>query len=181
MLTIVIPGKEEMYNEESEQFFTVGDITLTLEHSLLSLSKWESKFEKPFLGPGDKTAEETAAYIECMILTPDFPPEVVSLLTQQNMDDINEYISSKQTATWFVERPGAKNSREIITAELIYYWMVSLNIPFECESWHLSRLFTLVRVCNEKNAPAKKMSRSEIAERNRQINAQRQKQYGTRG
>lgn len=180
MLKIVIPGEEHL-NEKTNEIFTVGDVVLELEHSLLSLSKWESRFEKPFLGDKPKTDDETLAYVECMIVTPDFPPGVLSTLTAHDFEQINEYIQSNQTATWFSERPGARNSREVITSELIYYWMVSLNIPFECERWHLNRLLTLVRVCNEKNTPPKKMSRSEIAARNRKLNAQRRNQYGTRG
>jgi hypothetical protein len=180
MLTIVVPGVE-MYDEQLEEFVTRGDVTLDLEHSLVSLSKWESIYEKPFLGKEAKSTEETFAYIKCMILTPEVPEEIFRRLSNDNIAAINKYIDSKMSATWFNDGPGAPASRDVITSELIYYWMVTFQIPFECECWHLNRLFTLIRVCNIKQAKPKKMSRSEITARNRELNARRREQLGSKG
>ena len=180
MLTIVVPGVE-MFDEAAQEFVTRDDVTLELEHSLVSLSKWEQMYEKPFLGKDEKKVEEVLEYIKLMTLTPNVPEQVYQKLSEANVTAINSYIDAKMTATWFNEAPGAPQSRDVITSELIYYWMISFQIPFECENWHLNRLFTLIRVCNIKQAKPKKMSRAEIAARNRELNAQRKRQLGTTG
>jgi hypothetical protein len=170
----------EYYNDETKEFGT-EDYILELEHSLVSLSKWESFFEKPFLSDVAKTTEETVWYVMAMVLTPNVPPEVYEKLTEENLEAINVYINSKQTATWFASKATKPGAKEVITSEIIYYWMITLNIEKSFEHWHLNRLFALIKVCNEKNAPKKKMTRAEIAQRNRELNAQRKAQLGTRG
>jgi len=180
MLTIRVSGVES-FDEISQEFTTQGGTILELEHSLVSLSKWESKYEKPFLGHESKTPEEIIYYVRCMIVTPNFPEELFSQLSEANFTEITDYIDSKTSATWFSEQPGAPKSREVITSELIYYWMTVFNIPFECEHWHLNRLFTLIRICNIKQSKPEKMSRSEAAARQRALNAQRKAQLGTSG
>ena len=181
MLLIEIPINPEGWDEVKEEFVPTEVKTLSLEHSLVSLSKWESKWNKPFLGKDEKTFEETLDYIKCMTLTKNVDPSVYEHLTSENIKQINEYIGAKMTATTFSQEPGGKKNSEIITSELIYYWMIALQIPFECQKWHLNRLLTLIRVCNIKNQPPKKMSRREIMSRNAALNAARRKQLNTNG
>jgi hypothetical protein len=180
MLTLHVSGIDS-FNEDTQEFTKQGGTLLELEHSLVSLSKWESIYEKPFLGREAKTPEEIIAYVKCMTLADDIAPEIFNKLTIENFDEVAEYIDAKMTATWFSDQPGTPQSREVITSELIYYWMTVFNIPFECENWHLNRLFTLIRICNIKQAKPQKMSRAEIAQRNRELNAQRKAQLGTSG
>jgi hypothetical protein len=180
MLTIVVGG-HDVFDEESQEFSVNGGVTLNLEHSLISLSKWESKFEKPFLDDNDKTPEEILEYIKCMTITRNVSDSVYEMLSEDNLAEIHEYIDAKMTATWFGGAPERARRGEIITSELIYYWMIAFNIWIECEKWHLNKLFTLIRVCNNKQEKPKKMSRSELAQRNRELNAQRRKEIGTRG
>ena len=181
MLQISVPITPEAWDEEKQEFVTPTYKTLQLEHSLVSLSKWESKWCKAFFSKREKTPEETIDYIKCMTLTQNVKSEVYEHLTRENIREINAYIESPMTATYFSENSNGKSNREVVTSELIYYWMIALNIPFECQKWHLNRLLTLVRVCNVKNQPAKKMSRREMANRNSALNAARRQQLNTRG
>lgn len=180
MLRLII-DEDEVYDEEKNEFYKVGGIVLDFEHSLLSVSKWEAKYKKPFLSSERKTPEETFGYLEAMLLTPNVGLDVLSRSSSDTLDKIQEYIESSESATTFGEMPERRGPGEIITSELIYYWLVAFNIPFECEKWHLNRLFSLIRICNIKNSPPKKLSRAEIAQRNRDLNRKRREQLGTTG
>lgn len=180
MLEIVVP-EQDLWDEVNERFIPIKETTLRLEHSLVSLSKWESKWCKPFLSRQDKTLEETIDYIKCMTITQNVDPAVYNGLTRDNILQINEYIDAPMTATTFAKEKSGRTNNEQITSELIYYWMIALNIPFECQKWHINRLLTLVKVCNIKNQPPKKMSKSEIMSRNAALNAARRKQLNTKG
>lgn len=180
MLQITIPARE-MWDERNNEFVYTNEQTLQLEHSLISLSKWESKWNKPFLSKESKTYEETLDYVKCMTLTQKVSPEVYANLTSENMQEIQNYIAAPMTATTFSEEKGTRGGREIVTSELIYYWMIALGIPLECEKWHLNRLLTLVRVCNIKNSPPKKMGKNAIMSRNASLNAARRKRLNSKG
>lgn len=179
MLRLVVK-LEESFDENTERFVASKTFELELEHSLVSLSKWESEFEKPFYGPADKTAEETLWYIGAMSVSGEIPREVLHALQDSHIQEINQYVHKKMTATWFNDPP-VKGPRPVITAEIIYYWMVALQVPFECQYWHLNRLLTLIQVVNKKNAPQKKMTRAEIAQRQRALNEERLAKFNTRG
>ena len=180
MLQITIPAVEQ-WDENKQEFIFTKEQKLQLEHSLVSLSKWESKWCKAFLTKQEKTFEETLDYIKFMTITQNVDPKVYNYLTNENIDEVNRYIEAPMTATYFSEDKTSKISREQVTAELIYYWMISLNIPFECQKWHLNRLLTLIKVCNIKNTPPKKRSRKDIMSSNAALNAARRKQLNTRG
>lgn len=180
MLTITIPARE-MFDETTQRFVLYKEQKLQLEHSLVSLSKWESKWCKPFLTQEPKTLEETIDYIKCMTITQNVDPNIYSNLSKKNIEQINEYIAAPMTATTFGDNKKHGSSRETTTAELIYFWMISFNIPMECQRWHLNRLLTLIRVCNIKNAPPKKTSKRDVMSRYAALNAARRKQFNTKG
>ena len=171
--------KATYYDERSERFLNVEPTVVELEHSLFSVSKWESKWETPFISDEPKTTEQTVDYIRQMLVSGELPEPLDQVLLSEHISQVSNYINSKQTATWFNERK-ATNAREIVTSEIIYYWMVTLNIPFECDRWHFNKLMTLIQVCNDKNNP-KKMSRSDAARRQRELNEARRKKFGTSG
>lgn len=171
----------EMWDERKQEFVQTGERELMLEHSLVSLAKWESKWQKPFLDQKPKTGDEMLDYVRCMTITQNVSPETYSRLTTGNMAEIEQYISRPMTATAFSAEQHGNRNGEKTTAELIYYWMVTLSIPFECEKWHLNRLLALIRVCNLKNQPARKKSQRAILQENRALNAARRQRLRTRG
>lgn len=180
MLQITIPAAEQ-WDERNEEFISSKEQTLTLEHSLVSLSKWESEWRKPYFSKEGKTYEETIDYVRCMTITQNVNPNVYGCLTRDNISQINDYIEAPMTATWFGKDNSIRRNNEQITSEIIYYWMITLNIPFECQKWHLNKLMTLIRVCSIKNQPPKKMSGKEIMRRNAAINAARRNKLKSRG
>lgn len=177
MLTVVIP-ETELYDEVLNEFTIVKEQKLTLEHSLVSVSKWESKWHKPFFDRKEKTSEETIDYIRCMTVN-SVDPLVYHCLSPRIISLVNSYIDDPMTATTIKSQ--RTSNHEVITAEIIYYWMVALGIPFECQKWHLNRLLTLINVCSIKNKPPKKMSSREVMSRNASLNAARRKALHTRG
>ena len=181
MLWLKIPLTQEGWDEEKQEFVEPTYKVLQLEHSLVSISKWESKWCKAFLSKSEKSIEETLDYIKCMTINQGVDPDVYNHLTMENIRQVNEYIEAPMTATVFYEREKTGGSREVVTSELIYYWMIALNIPVEFQKWHLNRLLTLIRVCNIKNTPPKKMSRRDIMSRNAALNAARRKSLNTSG
>lgn len=182
-LQITVPALRGFREETNEFVILKKEETLELEHSLLSLSKWESKWKKPLLSNDKMTVEESVDYIRCMNLTPGVDPSVFTQqrLTNAIVDQVMAYMEDSMTATWFSDRNKGKGQREIITAEILYYWMFVQRVPKECEKWHLNRLITMLRVCSEKNAPPKKIPAAERIAQNRRLNAQRLKKWNTKG
>lgn len=178
MLSIYIP-ESEFYDNSISEFVTIPSRTLELEHSLVAISKWESKWNKAFLGPANKAETEILDYIRCM--SKDNIDELtIRHLSNKDIISIQEYIKAPMTATT-INNTSGKPSRDVVTSELIYYWMISFNIPFECQYWHLNRLLTLINVCNVKNAPSKKMSKKDTMRSNAELNAARKKALCTSG
>lgn len=188
MLTIKIPAKgagEEFWDEENNKFVypdVKPEQTLRLEHSLVSIYEWESKWRKPFFSKKDKTYDETMDYIRCMTLDDNLDPDIYLRLTDENISEIYKYINAPMTATvLYNNNKNSAGNRETVTSELIYYWMIELKIPFECQNWHINRLMTLIEVCKIKNTPPKKRSKQEIMSRNAALNAARRQQLNTKG
>lgn len=177
---IEIP-ETELYLNSVEEFHTIRAQTLVLEHSLVSISKWEAKWCKPFISKDPKTQEELLDYIRCMTVSNNVDPLVYMALNNEHVRQINEYIDAPMTATWFSEKEKKGRSKEVITSELIYYWMTAFQIPFECQKWHINRLMTLIRICSIKNQPPKKMSKKDAMGRQRSLNAARRKAMNTAG
>lgn len=181
MLEITIPGKE-LYDEVREEFIYTNPCTIRLEHSLVSLSKWESKHQKAFLKVKDELSrDEMIDYIRCMTITQNVPYDVFYSISNDQIQEIFDYVDKPMTATWFSNNKKTSPSRETITSEVIYYWMIGHGIDWKAEKWHLNRLLTLIRVCNAKNGTSGKMNSKEIMKQNREINAARRKAMHTSG
>lgn len=180
MLHLTIPERE-LWNESTNMFEYSKEQKLQLEHSLVSVSKWEAKWHKSFLSTDDKSDEEMFDYIQCMTITQNIDPRTYRWLSSDNLDEITYYIENPMTATTFSDRGPKKRNREIITSELLYYWMILYQIPMECQKWHLNRLITLIRVCSIKNDPPTKQSAREVMSRQAELNAARRKKLNSRG
>ena len=181
MLKITIPSIEA-YDEKKNEFIYVKEQTLSLEHSLVSISKWESKWHKPYLSKERKSTEEALDYIRCMTLTQNVDPKVYYCIPDSEIEKINAYIEDPMTATWFSDEKETKGRQgRIITAELLYYWMIVCGIPFECQKWHINRLITLIRVCNEEEKPKSKTPVNKLLARNAKLNKARRDALHTKG
>lgn len=180
MFTVVIPEKE-FFDESQMRFVKMEGGSFEIEHSLAAITKWEAKYKTAFLSSVDKTVEESLDYIRCMTITPDVDPDLYYRIDNELMQQINDYIGEKQTATQIRMLPGRKQKPEIITAEIVYYWMISLGIPSEYDRWHFNRLLTLIEVFNAKNGPQKKMTQKDILAQNRALNEARKAKYKTKG
>lgn len=180
MLKLLLPDVE-LYNSDTAEFIYLDEVVVSLEHSLVSLSKWESIWEKPFLDGKERTPDEFLSYVECMVLDEDFNPLDLTRLTAEHFSEIDKYLQAKKTATWFSSEPKKSRTREVLTSELIYYWMFSAGIDISCQDWHLNRLFTLIRVFDAKNQKEEKRPRSESFAERRRLNAERKARLGTSG
>lgn len=186
MITIYINehAERDYWDPQKEEFVLIPyqkAYTLELEHSLISISKWESKWHVPFISKENKTEEQTLDYIKCMTINKNVPDSVYDCLTAEDVKKISDYINNPMTATTVAEIPGQKKSNQQVTSEVIYSWMTGLQIPFECEKWHLNRLLKLIEVCNANNTPPKKMGRNEIMSRNMALNKARRAKYNSKG
>lgn len=185
MLEIIVPDKNDLFDEKTERFISIKGAKLKLEHSLISLQKWESKWHKPFLGKSEKTYDEIIDYIRCMTIEPEeVDQRIYQYIPNEEFKNIIDYINDPMTATWFSDQtnlPGHKNRRETVTAEIIYYWMVTSGVPYECSKWHLNQLLTLIKVISIKNAPEKKMGKQEAAAYRASLNKARRAKYNNKG
>lgn len=190
MLQIVIPATkgEQLWDEKNEVFVYRGEDVerkLQLEHSLVSIRKWETKWNKAFLSEKTKktlTNEEAVDYIRCMTITQNVNPTVYDRLTSENMAEIEKYMNSPMTAVALTNRPRNNTGpKDVVTSELIYYWMISYGIPIQCEKWHLNSLLALIQVFNMKNSNGPKRNQRQLISDYARINAQRRKEWKTRG
>ena len=181
MLQITIP-ETELFDEAHQEFIYVNKpVTITLEHSLVSISKWESKWKKPYISEDEKTTEEVIDYVRCMTITQNVDPAVYYALTDENFREIEEYIKDPHTATTIKEIGPTKKNGEGVTSELVYYWMCAYQIPFEAQKWHFNRLMMLIRIAGIKNSPDKKMNQKDAMMQQSALNAMRRAKNHSKG
>lgn len=180
MLELVIK-QFELFDEVRQEFTEVPETTLRLEHSLVSISKWESKWKLPFIDTKEKTTEQVLDYIKCMTIGQNINPLVYYGLGRDDLEKVKQYIEEEQTATTFNSIDRAPSSNRFVTSELIYYWMTVYNVPFECQKWNLSRLLALLRIASIENAPKKKMSKRAVMDQNRALNKARRQARRSKG
>lgn len=181
--TIIIPG-DQLWDPVNNRFLKKSDVRIVVEHSLLSVSKWEQKWKVNFIGNKDLTTEQFLDYIRCMCITPNIDPEIFQKLPMSTIEEITNYIADPMTATTITEPPGKqqKSKYKILTNEVIYYWMTALQIPFDpCERWHLNRLLVLIKIASIEQQPDKKMSKADAMRQQRSLNAARRARFGTKG
>ena len=179
MLKLHIESRD-FYDDDKGEFITVPGLDLTLEHSLYTISKWESRWMKPFLSKTERTDDEMLDYILCMDITGNLKMSNILNITTTDLNRITQYINAKMTATTISDNDKS-NSKEIVTSELIYYWMIALQIPLECEHWHINRLITLIKICNIKNSPKKKQNTQAAMAEQRRLNKERRMQHNSTG
>lgn len=181
-MLLVSIKEQRLWDEKKEEFILLKPAEFEIEHSLSAVKKWESKYKKPFFGREEKTIEDILNYIRCMTLTRGVDPDVYNYIPQENLKEILEYIGDSMTASWFSKTPEEKGGkREIVTAELVYYWMITLQIPLECENWHLNQLFTLIRVFAVKNGKNNKMNKKDAAAYREAINQANRARFKSKG
>ena len=171
-----------LFNEATNEFFDIRETYLTMEHSLVSISKWESKWHIPYLAPGEKTPEQALDYLRCMTITQNIQPGIYNYIPDTEMRRIKNYIEDSMSAYKFKEEEGKGRTKKAITSDYLYFCMVTYRIPVEFERWHLNRLITLIQICSEENNPKKnKKSKRRITSDYAALNAARRAKLGTTG
>lgn len=181
-IEVTIPD-QEMWDSEKNEFVYVKGCTIRMKHSLLSISKWEMTWKKPFLKPGYvMTEEETLDYYRCMTITQNVDPGIYRYIPTSEQEKINKYIETPMSA-YIPQNKKSGGVKHTFVSEHIYYWMTAANIPQSYEKWHLSRLLNLLEIAANENDPkkSKKMSRGEIYKQNQELNSARRKALGTHG
>lgn len=180
MLSIKIQGTEQ-WDSLREEFVYTRPTVLSLEHSLVSVSKWEARWGRSFFAEPPATRTERLDYVRCMTTTQNVPPEVYTSMTARELSAIENYIAAPMTATKITEPKQSRGRGPTITSELVYYWMIEFGIPFECQKWHLNRLMILIRICEVKSRPAKKKSMNDIMRDNTALNKKRRAMLNSKG